>query len=657
MIRATMAICLLHLGALSALADDEALESYSTDWLTPPISISGEPGNVYAIDLAIQKEAADRWAGAITLYLSKPAFNEFGDADKRRLKTRKLAVTFVEAKALPDMEQLFRQPTKRTGVLYQTAGQAALTGVKLVLDPVQPADCRLLVIGAKGRIVRMLPLQSERLRRQAELHPPASALEMELMSDFFIGYEGRMNFIKITGAGGKLSFHHDRNGMGLDRLGNLESMTMMAFPAWTCSLKKMLIPDPTGQERRVFRCELGLDQHMIRLGAKRVMTDFEEAFLVLDPREGGWHRLLLKTEGKIDRILPMHSERLHAWLLLKSQLTDETEQRVLERLSRDIPYYSDFTLEGGRVTFARIKIPAGNEAVLASLAELPHLTDLEIQGDIVDGSHLERFTRLARLRISHGSVSEDVLRRVGRLTQLKSLEFYTLRLDCRGLAHLAGLRKLTRFDYSLGDSGPFVQNYEDSCVSVFSKLPELQDLNLHALPLTPAAVAMLPTSKQLARVQFGGQIPVSALLRYSQATPSTRIDYGGLGWRLADGEVRLPHWVTNDDLGELKNIANLHTLFFERPDAVTDEGLAHLRPLRLKQLDLVQARNLTDAGIAHVSEIETLESLNLWYCEKLTNAAIADLKRLPKLKQIKLFGTKIDEQAFKSAMPNCEIVR
>jgi hypothetical protein len=128
-------------------------------------------------------------------------------------------------------------------------------------------------------------------------------------------------------------------------------------------------------------------------------------------------------------------------------------------------------------------------------------------------------------------------------------------------------------------------------------------------------------------------------------------------WRAADGEIWLPHWVANDDLSELKNFEDLHSLFFERPDAVTDEGLAHLRPLRLKQLDLVQVRNLTDAGVAHIAKIETLESLSLWYCENLTNGAIPELKRLPNLKKIKLFGTKIDQQAFKSAMPNCEIVQ
>ena len=39
------------------------------------------------------------------------------------------------------------------------------------------------------------------------------------------------------------------------------------------------------------------------------------------------------------------------------------------------------------------------------------------------------------------------------------------------------------------------------------------------------------------------------------------------------------------------------------------------------------------------------------------NGAIGALKRLPNLRKVNLFGTKIDPQAFRTAMPNCEIVR
>jgi hypothetical protein len=113
----------------------------------------------------------------------------------------------------------------------------------------------------------------------------------------------------------------------------------------------------------------------------------------------------------------------------------------------------------------------------------------------------------------------------------------------------------------------------------------------------------------------------------------------------------------NDDLSELKKLEDLRFLSFEGANAITDEGLAHLSSLKLKQLELVQLRKVTDAGLAHTASIETLESLNLSNCEELTNAAIPHLKRLPKLKQIKLGGTRIDPQAFQAAIPNCEIVR
>ena len=104
-------------------------------------------------------------------------------------------------------------------------------------------------------------------------------------------------------------------------------------------------------------------------------------------------------------------------------------------------------------------------------------------------------------------------------------------------------------------------------------------------------------------------------------------------------------------------MAGLHSLWVTSAKLVTDEGLAHLRSLSLKHLDLSHARHATDAGMAHVASIGTLETLNLWYCRKLTSTSIADLKRLRNLKKITLVGSQIDRQAFQSAFPNCEIAQ
>jgi hypothetical protein len=168
-------------------------------------------------------------------------------------------------------------------------------------------------------------------------------------------------------------------------------------------------------------------------------------------------------------------------------------------------------------------------------------------------------------------------------------------------------------------------------------------------------VATLPATKHIARVEFGDSAPVRAVLKYSQGVPAARISVGVADWQVNEGKLSLPSTVTDDDLGALRDLKGVRSLTLDGADAVTDDGLAHLRSMELVQLDLRHLRNVTDAGLAHVTGMKTLESLNLWYCRNLSNKSIAGLARLPKLKKINLFGTQIDPKAFQAAVPNCEI--
>ena len=131
-------------------------------------------------------------------------------------------------------------------------------------------------------------------------------MEAELRSDLFIGREGRFNLITISRSAGKLRFQHNRNHFNLNSIGNTVSSTLMGFPAWSCSLHEMRVPDATGQMRRVFKCDLSAIERAPFLSDKRVNTEFDDAFLVLHPREGGWHRLLF-GEGWTRRSCAAHA--------------------------------------------------------------------------------------------------------------------------------------------------------------------------------------------------------------------------------------------------------------------------------------------------------------------------------------------------------------
>ncbi len=656
MATARIAICFLLITLSTTLSRCADAEQYRTDWLTPPIRISDEPGGICAIDLDIAPNESNGWAGTITLYSGQPAYNQFGDADKTLLQSRDIPVTFRKSTDSKIPNWLGTQ-RKEAGVLYELDDDSTLARLRLVLNAEQPGDCRLLIMIPNGRINRVLPLQSERLERVAKQSPKSSQFEMRLHSDLFIGNEDRFNIITIVGHKNELTFMHDRNHLNVDHLGSISNSTLMAFFPRMITLTDLHLPDSTGQDRRVFRCDLKSASPFDKLHDDREAASTDSKYLVLDPREGGWHRLILKKAGQIDRILPMYSYRFKSWLRIKSQIKDATEQQVFERLSQEIPYFDGFSFENQRVVKVVISIPNGKEDILGHLAKLPHLTSLEIGGDLAVGAQLEGLLKLEDLRFSHGKVSQEVLLHTGRLCNLKSLSFYTVRLDCRGLQHLSGLRALTRFAFWKGESGNFAENFDDSCVPIFSTLPEIEYLNLHALPLTAPGVELLPVSARLTEVVFDETVPFPAVLNFSKSNPKARVEMGSNSWRLADGELRLPRLVKDEDLAALKNVEGLRLLALESTSLITDKGLAHLTSLKLKELALTHNGNVTDAGLTSLANIESLESLNLWYCERLTNNAIAALKRLPNLRKINLFGTQIDPQVFQVAIPTCEIIR
>ncbi|QDU89121.1 hypothetical protein Pla175_25070 [Pirellulimonas nuda] len=248
-----------------------------------------------------------------------------------------------------------------------------------------------------------------------------------------------------------------------------------------------------------------------------------------------------------------------------------------------------------------------------------------------------------------------MLQGVGKLRQLESLTFYTTRVDCEGLEHLAGLQGLANFGFWKGDRGEYAENYSEACIAVFAELPSISSLNLHALPLSAAAIDTLPVNDKIKRVSFGEGVPFQPILEYAQKIPHAKISVGTEGWKLSEGAVVLPYHVKDDDLRNLRSVRGLLSLRFAGTTDLTDAGLAYLVGTKLKQLSLLNANQVTDAGIEHVSKIRTLESLDLRDCSQVTDASIEHLRQLPNLRTVKSFGTRIDRDAFKAALPQCEI--
>ena len=468
--------------------------------------------------------------------------------------------------------------------------------------------------------------------------------------------EGKSTFtLSIRQYADRLSLLDDGNHFTLDLLGNIQLRTLLGFLPDTLNLIDLNLPDATGQERRVFRCALETRADD-RLGSVQESKSDTDRFLVLHPREGGWHRFIRMKSGQVELIAPLHSGQLENWLHTSSQITDATERQVFDKISLEIPYFSGFSFEDGRITGVTIsipEIPEGKENLLEIIARLPHLTTLEIDGDLADGSPLVQFESLEFLSLARGRITEDVLRHVRQLPKLKGLSFSTDHLDCIALKHLSGMQSLNHFQFQRGKA----LNFDDSCVGVFSTLPNLKGLDLHAMPLTEVGIRLLPVSERLVQVSFAHDAPIPAVLNYAKSNPQAEIDFSYDRIRIGDGVVCLPSSVTDEDLEFLANIEGLRELSLGGVSAenITDKGLSYLSQLKLTSFHLNHNKNITDTGIGSLAEIHSLQELSFWYCKNLTNQCIPDLEKLPNLKRINIGGTQIDPRVLRESIPNCDV--
>ena len=648
-----IALCFAALVVSLAVSFSAAQEKYATDWITPSVKVNDELSDVCAIELELSKQA-DQLTGTITYYSGNPAYDQFGDADRKLLQSNQASITFGLVK-LPD-DASSEKPRDEGLELWKPTGDSSLPYLRLVLSSQEPYNNRVLITNAGGHILRVLPVQSEQLTQLSKQFPIPSLEHVNLFSSLFIGWENRLNHVRFVGEADQLRWMYDSNHLGLDANGDIAVSTLLGPSVQRLTLTDLELSDATGQKRRVYRCELNGKSKLNYSQAKDAFS-FDAATLVLDPFLPSWHRLILMKQGRVERIIPMRSRQFGTWFSLRSQVTDAAEKKAFENLSQESPFFSGLRMKNGHVVSAIIPMPQGNERILDHLPQLARLADLEIQGDVRVGAPLEQLARLESLSFSHGKVSQEALQHVGRVANLRKLSFYTVRLDCRGLQHLSGLRELTEFDFTTGDQGDFAEHFEDACVDVISNWPKLKRLNLSAMPLSAAAVGRLSANGSLESVSFGHSVPIRAVFKYAKSNPKLKIDIGASLWSLADGFVHVPYLTTDDDLQELAELKELRTLELGGAELITDKGLAHLVSLKLKTLSINHNRNITDAGISDIAKVQSLEELNLWYCDKLTNASIAALKRLPNLKKVNVFGTKIDPQALKAQLPNCEIER
>lgn len=627
---------------------------YTTGWLAPLVDISADDRGVSRIDLSLEVEDLESQSATLTIFYGTPDYNPYGDADDTGLRTRR-----IEAKLIK--QDPSESPQNPLAMLIHSSNansddrvifsclfnDSNPTRLRFVLSS-QPWRHRLLLLQTDKYLHpdRILPLRSAKDALEVDRLPLLDEQNMHLRSMTFVTADNAFNLIDLFAEGSDRKLIHDRNHPSFNAYGDTVGSTLMGSVRQFVELEMMEAKDPSGENRRFYTASW------------RSLKPLQ-ATLVLHLRIAGEHKLLLKDDGRIVYIIPLHSAKLSSWLQLKSRISTlgHVERQVFEDVCKKIPYYASFRLDARDIVSARFNsLTEENELVLKDIWRLPHLRTLEISGYELAGEYLAGLRQIESLRFSGGKVRASTLSQIGELNQLTSLSFYTSDVDCRGLKHLAALTQLQHFNFFKRDPGSFADHFDAEHLKALREFKNLETLSLHAMPLPEKAFDFLPVTEKLKSVQLGDDASFAGALRYAERNPQAEFRFGSsVSINLRQGNVSMPYASTDIDLEPVGRTKDIRSLRISNAENITDAGLAHLAGTRLLELEVLHAEKITDDGIDHISKISTLEKLTLSYCEQLTGASIDHLRRLTNLKKISAFQAGINPRILQSMLPNCEV--
>ncbi|HEV3342962.1 MAG TPA: hypothetical protein VG125_21490 [Pirellulales bacterium] len=261
--------------------------------------------------------------------------------------------------------------------------------------------------------------------------------------------------------------------------------------------------------------------------------------------------------------------------------------------------------------------------------------------------------RLTHL-IASGSapISDDTLRRIARLDDLKGLALTGLELDDRRLsllADLSGLRHLVIDDADVTDAG----------LSALVHFRQLESLELTNTRVTDEGLAALPALPKLAHLDVSfTAVTEAGTARFRHTSPQVAIEFGASDDRLSRKLTR-PRCVSVEGYFFVFG-RGPHPLkrLCARGKEVTDSALAPLADhTELEELDLRETA-ITDLGMTSLASLAGLKQLDL-RDTVVTNAGLVPLARLARLRRVDLRGTRVTLdgcQRLIESLPNCEVL-
>jgi hypothetical protein len=262
-------------------------------------------------------------------------------------------------------------------------------------------------------------------------------------------------------------------------------------------------------------------------------------------------------------------------------------------------------------------------------------------------THISRLTGLKELILQDTGITNEGLRLLNRLKSLERLSFASKQLDDSGMAHIAELKSLKGLRF-------YSEKVTNDGLSHLSKLTLLEEL----FPSSRGGVddeglvhlTKLPALRYL--LLAIGDFTENGLVHLKDIPSLRKLDVGCIEFS-SEGlahisripgleDLTISHTVlSNEDLIPLKSMSSLKRLRLQQewqqmgPD-FTDEGLAHLSEVKSLESLLLYYGNFTDKGLEYLSQLRKLKRLEIPNNTGFTDAGLGHLTKLRLLEELML---------------------
>jgi len=275
---------------------------------------------------------------------------------------------------------------------------------------------------------------------------------------------------------------------------------------------------------------------------------------------------------------------------------------------------------------------------MAALKDLPALEYLDLDTGLTDAGlkQVAQVSNLRWLRIRTGRIYGSGLAELANLPRLERLCLWGNSQSLISDRHIKYMEGLTQLK-SLTLWGGTCNSLTDASLASIGKLKNLEELYfIRTSPrFTPEGVARLKDLKNLKKLDFAqawlspeGSKGGDQVIRYLAALPNLE-SIKGISFLSAEGMKTLARFRNLKCLGvalkdrsqgysgptglsHLAGLGSLEELHISSDDSLSDADLACLEPLsRLRELSLFGRNVVTDRGMVSISKLGQLESFNL----------------------------------------------